>query len=223
MRQQSGQERGVDFNLTDNTGGSLNCVARDNRCQRLCFGDLHRGHSQQRAEWRVHPDHGHRHQWHCRGPGITDTAMLTVSGNRCWCASVPTIWCSHFSAQQKDMVAIVTMPGQCGCRRHVTFALRPAVSEGFLHCALPPDLSVGCKLLTQHVPTRPQFQRQRRSGEDTPIGLPQPGRRKRFRSNRRCGTVNTSAVTDPAALPRRSSPIEGSRDWWKRSWKPAPR
>jgi len=92
---------GVDFNLTDNTGGSLNAshaITDVNGSASVTYtaGTVSSAQNGVSVLTTVTDISGT-----VVGPGITDTATLTVSGNRCWCAWVPTIWCSQFLRSTK--------------------------------------------------------------------------------------------------------------------------
>ena len=196
---------GVDFNLTDNTGGSLNAshaITDVNGSASVTYtaGTVSSAQNGVSVLTTVTDISGT-----VVGPGITDTVTLTVSGQSLLVRlgtdnlvqSVPPLI-------KKTWAAIVTdAGGNAVAGATVTFALRPGRYEkGFYAVPLPPAAQRWEKTRTATCPNEDlNFNGNIDPGEDTPIGPPATG--PNGNGSLEPGgvaTVNTTAVTDASGV-----------------------
>jgi len=196
---------GVDFNLTDNTGGSLNAshaITDVNGSASVTYtaGTVSSAQNGVSVLTTVTDISGT-----VVGPGITDTVTLTVSGQSLLVRlgtdnlvqSVPPL-------NKKTWAAIVTdAGGNAVAGATVTFALRPGrYQKGFYTVPLPPGPQRWVQVVTATCPNEDlNFNGNVDPGEDTPIGPPATG--PNGNGSLEPGgvaTVNTSAVTDASGV-----------------------
>src|SRR6267154_1803153 len=196
---------GVDFNLTDNTGGSLNAshaITDVNGSASVTYtaGTVSSAQNGVSVQTTVTDISGT-----VVGPGITDTVTLTVSGQSLLVRlgtdnlvqSVPPLI-------KKTWAAIVTdAGGNAVAGATVTFALRPGRYEkGFYAVPLPPGPQRWVQVVTATCPNEDlNFNGNIDPGEDTPIGPPATG--PNGNGSLEPGgvaTVNINAVTDASGV-----------------------
>src|SRR6266446_558532 len=196
---------GVDFNLTDNTGGSLNAshaITDVNGSASVTYtaGTVSSAQNGVSVLTTVTDISGT-----VVGPGITDTTTLTVSGQSLLVRlGTDNLVQSLPPLNKKTWAAIVTdAGGNAVAGATVTFALRPGRYEkGFYAVPLPPAAQRWEKTRTATCPNEDlNFNGNVDPGEDTPIGSPATG--PNGNGSLEPGgvaTVNVTAVTDASGV-----------------------